>query len=82
MKIQALALAALLSTHALAAEVAFDFKDPKGVNNIVFKLDGPLESISGTTNASAEPLRLTQRIPKISKGRSSWTPRPSRFRIP
>lgn len=60
MKIQALAVAALLSTQAFADEVAFDFKDPKGVNNIVFKLDAPLESISGTTNGisgiiSADP---------------------------
>lgn len=60
MKIQALAVAALLSTQAFASEVDFDFKDPKGVNNIVFKLDAPLESISGTTNGisgiiSADP---------------------------
>jgi polyisoprenoid-binding protein YceI len=50
MKIQIITLAALLATQAFAAETAFDFKDPKGVNNIVFKLDAPLESISGTTN--------------------------------
>jgi polyisoprenoid-binding protein YceI len=50
MKIRIITLAALLATQAFAAETAFDFKDPKGVNNIVFKLDAPLESISGTTN--------------------------------
>jgi polyisoprenoid-binding protein YceI len=50
MKIRLITLAALLATQAFAEETAFDFKDPKGVNNIVFKLDAPLESISGTTN--------------------------------
>jgi polyisoprenoid-binding protein YceI len=50
MKIRIITLAALLATQAFAEETAFDFKDPKGVNNIVFKLDAPLESINGTTN--------------------------------
>lgn len=47
-----LASVALLVTASLAhSEVmTFDFKDPKGVNNVVFKLDAPLESISGTTS--------------------------------
>ena len=31
-----------------AAPRAYDFKDPKGVNNVQFQLDAPLESISGT----------------------------------
>ena len=33
-----------------AEPLTFDFKDPKGVNNAVFKLDAPLESINGTAN--------------------------------
>jgi polyisoprenoid-binding protein YceI len=33
---------------ATAAPLTFDFKDPKGVNNVVFKTDAPLESINGT----------------------------------
>ena len=37
-----------LGAAAPAAPVEFDFKDPKGVNNVVFKTDAPLESINGT----------------------------------
>ena len=36
-----------LVSAAYAAPLSFDFKDPKGVNNVVFKLDAPLESING-----------------------------------
>ena len=69
MKIQTLALAALLSTQALATEVAFDFKDPKGVNNIVFKLDAPLESISGTTNGISGTITADPANPEDIKGK-------------
>jgi polyisoprenoid-binding protein YceI len=69
MKIKALALAALLSTHALAGEIAFDFKDPKGVNNIVFKLDAPLESISGTTNGISGTITADPANPEDIKGK-------------
>ena len=34
-----------LASAAWAAPQSFDFKDPKGVNNAVFKLDAPLEAI-------------------------------------
>jgi polyisoprenoid-binding protein YceI len=33
-----------------AAPETFDFKDPKGVNNAVFKLDAPLESVNGSAS--------------------------------
>jgi len=39
-----------LATALNAAPITFDFKDPKGVNNIVFQTDAPLESINGTAN--------------------------------
>ena len=40
--------AAALAVALHAAPLSFDFKDPKGVNNIVFLIDAPLESINGT----------------------------------
>jgi polyisoprenoid-binding protein YceI len=47
-----LSLATLLSLTGtlLASPQKFDFKDPKGVNNAVFKLDAPLEAIQGSAN--------------------------------
>jgi polyisoprenoid-binding protein YceI len=42
--------AATVAFSASAAPLTFDFKDPKGVNNAVFKLDAPLEQINGTAS--------------------------------
>src|SRR5271155_5711226 len=39
-----------LTTAAYAAPETFDFKDPKGVNNAVFKLDAPLQSVNGSAS--------------------------------
>ena len=46
----------LLASVALAAPQSFDFNDPKGVNNIQFSLDAPLEAITGTANEWATRL--------------------------
>lgn len=64
----ALGLSALAAAHA--APRTFDFKDPKGVNNVQFQLDAPLESITGTATGisgtvqydPAAPARVTGRI--------------------
>jgi len=66
----AASLGAMIAWEAFSAPQVFDFKDPKGVNNAVFKLDAPLESINGTANGisgtitydPAEPNALTGRI--------------------
>lgn len=49
LKTASLLLLALASFADLsAAGLSFDFKDPKGVNNVQFNLDAPLEAIAGT----------------------------------
>lgn len=53
MKTHHIASTLLIAAAAVAANAAptsFDFKDPKGVNNIVFLIDAPLESINGTAS--------------------------------
>jgi polyisoprenoid-binding protein YceI len=73
MKPSILIMAGVLPALALTAnaeKLTFDFEDPKGVNNIVFQLDAPLESISGTatgitgsvTADPAEPEKIQGKI--------------------
>ena len=49
-KLVTLSVAAVMAVSALATPLTFDFKDPKGVNNAVFKLDAPLEAIPGSAS--------------------------------
>ena len=54
---------------AAAAPMKFDFKDPKGVNNVVFKLDAPLESINGTGNGISGSVTFDPDNPGGVKGK-------------
>ncbi|MFZ4482919.1 MAG: YceI family protein [Chthoniobacterales bacterium] len=59
-------VALLLPAHA--APLTFDFKDPKGVNNVVFQLDAPLESINGTASGVSGTVTLDPEKPGEAKG--------------
>jgi polyisoprenoid-binding protein YceI len=65
----ALLAAAALATTAHAEKIAFDLKDPKGVNNIVFKLDAPLESINGTANGISGTVLVDPAQPEVVEGK-------------
>ena len=71
MKTTALSLFALtaLSVAATAAPLTFDFKDPKGVNNAVFKLDAPLEAINGSANGVSGTVTFDPADPGATKGK-------------
>ena len=59
--------ASALTAHA--APRAFDFQDPKGVNNVQFKLDAPLESITGTATGISGGVVFDPAQPGATKGR-------------
>lgn len=60
-------VSASLAAHA--APHAFDFKDPKGVNNVQFKLDAPLESISGHGSGVTGSVNFDPADPSATRGR-------------
>jgi polyisoprenoid-binding protein YceI len=71
MKIKVLTLITVstLSAAALAGPQTFDFKDPKGVNNAVFKLDAPLEAIHGGANGVSGTVTFDPENPASTKGK-------------
>jgi len=58
-----------LASAAWAAPQSFDFKDPKGVNNAVFKLDAPLEAINGSANGISGTVTFDPAAPAATKGK-------------
>lgn len=65
-------IAAALGTSAFALQAApltFDFKDPKGVNNVIFKLDAPLESMNGTSTGISGTITFDPANPGATTGR-------------
>jgi polyisoprenoid-binding protein YceI len=67
--IRALAALSVTAIAAHAAPQSFDFKDPKGVNNVQFKLDAPLESITGTATGISGAIRFDPATPQNTQGR-------------
>jgi len=58
-----------LELGAMAGPLTFDFKDPKGVNNVVFKTDAPLESINGTATGVSGSVMFDPADPGSVKGK-------------
>lgn len=53
----------------LAAPQTFDFKDPKGVNNAVFKIDAVLEATEGNANGISGTVTFDPENPAATKGK-------------
>ena len=64
-----LIIASGFALSASAAPQAFDFKDAKGVNNVTFKLDAPLEAISGSANGVSGSVDFDADKPTATKGK-------------
>ena len=59
----------LAGSLSLQAELkTYDFKDPKGVNNVSFLLDAPLESISGNAKGVSGIVTFDSTNPKAVSG--------------
>lgn len=58
-----------LATAVYAAPQSFDFKDPKGVNNAVFNLDAPLESVNGSANGISGTVTFDPENPGATIGK-------------
>ncbi|RRJ97327.1 YceI family protein [Opitutaceae bacterium TAV4] len=65
----ALLAATLAPVSSTAAPLSFDFKDPKSVNNVQFKLDAPLESITGTATGISGQVTFDPDAPAATTGR-------------
>lgn len=61
-------LAWILAVSADAANTRFDFKDPKGVNTVTFRMDAPLEAISGSANGISGQVEFDPAKPAALKG--------------
>ncbi len=64
----ALLLLPLTPSLLTAAEQTFNFKDPKGVNQVRFTLDAPLEAISGNASGVSGKLTIDPEKPGATKG--------------
>jgi polyisoprenoid-binding protein YceI len=69
LQISTLGLLFALAGNAVAAPQTFDFKDPKGVNNVVFKLDAPLEAITGSASEVSGTVTFDPEKPAATQGK-------------
>ena len=59
----------LVSSSALAAGQEFDFKDPKGVNSVLFLLDSVVEPIMGVASGTDGKVTFDPSDPKATTGK-------------
>jgi polyisoprenoid-binding protein YceI len=64
-----LASVAAMTASVFAAPLTFDFKDPKGVNNVIFKTDAVLESINGAASGVSGTVTFDPQNPGATKGK-------------
>jgi polyisoprenoid-binding protein YceI len=71
MKLKLVSILALTAFAGIASAAphTFDFKDPKGVNNVVFKTDAILESINGSANGVSGTVTFDSESPGDLKGK-------------
>jgi polyisoprenoid-binding protein YceI len=62
-------LTIFLFTQVCAKEKLFDFKDPKNVNNIIFQMDAPLESINGSGDGISGKVNFDPDNPELTYGK-------------
>jgi len=60
---------AVFTASGLAETLTFNFADPKGVNNVVFMLDAPLEQISGSANGISGTVQADPANPEAVTGK-------------
>ena len=58
-----------LAGAALAAPRTFNFKDPKGINNVGFRLDAPLEAINGNASGVSGTVTFDPDNPGATTGK-------------
>ncbi len=58
----------LIPVTLLANSKSFDFKDPKGVNTIIFQLDALLESINGSAGGITGNILFDPDAPELTAG--------------
>ncbi|MGC6423664.1 MAG: YceI family protein [Lentimonas sp.] len=58
-----------LASVLFAGAKSYDFKDPKGVNNVAFLLDAPLESISGNAKGISGKVSFDPENPSAVSGK-------------
>lgn len=68
-RIAVLTLLTALSGVAVAAPQTFDFKDPKGVNNAQFRMDAPLEAVTGHASGISGTVNFDPENPSATSGK-------------